>query len=102
MSGLGLDVSHALLVGIVPAAGKDLLGEMRNGKDVNVLVAVGLPELGRLYENVFFGVYMKKAGRRKLGAVVETLDIEISGIAFSQDINGFGSCHTCPPSKKLR
>ncbi len=76
MTGLRLDVLHALFMSIVPALEIDILRQMRDGENINVFVAVIFPKLCSLHENIFFGVNVKKAGSGKLAFVtVETFNV---------------------------
>lgn len=99
MTGLGLNVRHTLVIGIVTAPGEYLLRQMRNGENVNILVAVGLPKLCGFDENILLGVNIEKAGGCKLGIiVVETFNVKVSRIAVTELVYGFKTGHlTVPP-----
>lgn len=85
MPRFGFNMAHALLVGIVSAFFKDVLGKMRNGEDVDILIAVIFPELCRFYENIFLRVDIQKAGGGKLACiVVEPLNVEVCRVALAQ------------------
>lgn len=74
---------------------------MRNGKNVNILVAVCLPKLGGLYENIFFGMDMEKTGGSELtGFFVVTNYVKVYRIAFTKLVNGFKTGHLAVPPIK--
>ena len=102
MSGLGLYAAHAVLMGVIAALCEYLLCQVRNIEDVDILVAVCLPELCGLNENVFLRMDIQKCRRRqKILVFLKTFNVKVNGIAFAKLVDSFDSCHCLTPSEGL-
>lgn len=101
MTGFRFDMAHTVFIGIFSAFEEGFLCQMRNGENVNILVAVCLPKLGGLYENIFFGMDMEKTGGSELtGFFVVTNYVKVYRIAFTKLVNGFKTGHLAVPPIK--
>ena len=102
VSGLGLYAAHPVLMGIVTALGEDVFRQVGNIENVNILVAVGLPKLRSLDEDVLFRVDIQKACcGKQVFVFLKTFNVEINRIAFAKLVNCFKSCHRLTLPKNL-
>ena len=94
MGGTRLDTGHAVLIRHLFAGLVDLPGQMGYAEHVDILEALGLPELRLFGENVLVTERVKVHGdsqRRLLRAAA--VDVELTLVDGTKPLNGLLTCH---------
>ena len=99
MIGVGLDAGHTFVIGQFFTGVVDLLRQVGHAEQIDILKAVGFPELGFFGQHVFGTVCIKihLGGQRQLVLTTE-LHIESALIDLAQALHGIFPCHSAPPS----
>ena len=92
--GAGLDTGHAFVIGQFFTGVVDLLRQVGHAEQIDILKAVGFPELGFFRQHIFGAVCIKihLGGQRQLVLTTEP-HIKSALIDFAQALYGIFSCH---------